>query len=79
MDGSENDSTLHIGQLQEPIPGWDNIAYHNGRPFSTYDNDNDGSNWEHCALSSSYSDRGRGAGWWFNECSAGVLIKNDIF
>ena len=38
VDGSENNFTLHIGQLQEPIPGRDNMAYHNGRSFSTYDN-----------------------------------------
>ena len=42
-------------------------------------NDNDDSPQENCALSSSYSDRGRGAGWWFNDCSKSVLTKNHIF
>ena len=41
VDGPEDKFTLHIGQLQQPSPGCDNMEYHNGRPFSTYDKDND--------------------------------------
>ena len=49
VDGPENKFTLHIGQLQQPSPGRDNMAYHNGRPFSTYDKDNDASSSRNCA------------------------------
>ena len=49
VDGPEDKFTLHIGQLQQPSPGRDNMAYQNERPFSTYDKDNDG--WcDNCAL-----------------------------
>ena len=75
VDGPEDKYTLHIGQLQEPIPGRDNMAYNNGRPFSTYDNDNDAWSDGNCALSSMlvHSGRGDGGGWWFDTCSYGVL------
>ena len=71
VDGSENKYTLHIGQVQEPIPGRDNMAYQNGSPFTTYDNDND--NWsDNCALNSG---QGNGGGWWYNACRYSVLTR----
>ena len=41
VEGPEDKSTLHIDRLQQPSPGRDNMAHHNGQPFSTYDKDND--------------------------------------
>ena len=71
IDGPENNFTLHIGQLQQPSPGRDNMIYNNGRPFSTYDRDND--NWSNnCAQSSS---QGKGGGWWFGSCSNSILTR----
>ena len=50
VDGPENDFTLHVGQIQQPVPGFDSMGYGNGQPFSTYDKDNDA--WGlNCALS----------------------------
>ena len=71
VDGPEDKFTLHIGQLQQPSPGLDNMAYHNGRPFSTYDKDND--NWSgNCALRNS---EGAGGGWWFGACCHSALTR----
>uniref|UniRef100_A0A1X7UM27 Fibrinogen C-terminal domain-containing protein n=1 Tax=Amphimedon queenslandica TaxID=400682 RepID=A0A1X7UM27_AMPQE len=43
----------------------DSLAYHNGRRFSTIDNDND--NWYHnCAAE-------RNGAWWYNECDRSNL------
>ena len=67
VGGPENNYTLHVGQLQQPCPGRDNMAYNNGHPFSTYDRDNDRSS-SNCALS-------RQGGWWFRSCSNTVLTK----
>ena len=75
VDGPENNFTLHIGQLQQPSPGRDNMNYHNGRPFSTYDRDNDGWSSGNCAQSSSHVHGGHGGGWWFGYCSHSVLTS----
>ena len=71
VDGPEDKFTLHVGQRQ-PGPGRDNMAYHNGRPFSTYDKDNDASS-SNCA-----HDIG---GWWFGSCyqSALTQIHSNIY
>ena len=75
VDGPEDKYTLHVGQLQQPSPSHDNMAYHNGRPFSTYDKDNDSWSSGNCAHSTSHIGGGRGGGWWFGDCSYGVLTK----
>ena len=74
VDGPEDKFTLHIGQLQLPSPGHDSMAYNNGRPFSTYDKDNDlGA--INCAQSSTNAHGGHGGGWWFGYCSFSVLTR----
>ena len=67
IDGPENKFTLHIGQLQQPSPGRDNMNYHNGRPFSTDDRDSDSTS-SNCA----HTHKG---GWWFGSCAHSVLTK----
>ena len=69
VDGPEDKYTLRIGQLQQPSPGFDAMAYSNRRPFTTYDRDNDASS-SNCALNNGY---GNGGGWWFGSCSHSVL------
>ena len=66
VDGPEDKYTLHIGQLQQPAPGLDSMAYNNRRPFSTYDEDNDVLSNINCAVHSSH---GQGGGWWYGGCS----------
>ena len=69
--GAEDKYMLNVGQLQQPIPGRDNMAYHNRRPFSTYDKDNDA--WSlNCAQ---HSSQGQGGGWWFGACQHSVLTR----
>ena len=41
VDRPEDKYTLHIGEAEGPSGFRDTMAHHNGRPFSTYDNDND--------------------------------------
>ncbi|XP_071806540.1 techylectin-5B-like [Asterias amurensis] len=53
--------TLHVGSYDENSSAGDSMAYHNGQPFSTKDQDNDGYNGGDCAQ------RVKG-GWWFNFC-----------
>ena len=71
VDGVEEKFTLHIGQLQLPAPGRDEMAYHNGRKFSTYDSDND--SWgNNCAADGG---QGQGGGWWYGACIYSVLTR----
>ena len=60
--GAENDYRLHIGKAEGPSGAHDSLRYHNGRSFSTFDNDNDDHSSENCATL--YS----GGGWWFRSC-----------
>ena len=53
--------TLHIGQAKGPTT-FDTLAYNNGRPFSTYDNDNDAKS-SNCAIERD------GGGWWYGSCN----------
>ncbi|XP_076805215.1 microfibril-associated glycoprotein 4-like isoform X1 [Clavelina lepadiformis] len=46
----------------------DSLTYHNGRPFSTEDNDNDSYDDVNCA-----TDRGGSQGWWFGGCALSFL------
>ena len=76
VDGPEDNFILHIGQLQQPAPDRDAMAYINGRPFTTYDNDNDNrniANSYNCALSSAGPTHGHGGGWWYKDCSWSVI------
>ena len=75
VDGPENKFTLHIGQLQQPSPGLDNMNYHYGRPFSTYDRDNDSWSSGNCAQSQSALSGGHGGGWWFGLCAYSVFTR----
>ena len=71
VDGPKDKFTLHIGQLQQPAPGSDTMAYVNGQPFSTYDEDND--EWSgNCALDQTH---GWGGGWWHNSCSYSIPTR----
>ena len=74
INGPEDKFTLHIGQLQHPSLGRDNMAYHNGRPFSTYDKDNDRWSSGNCAQSSSHAGGDHGGGWWFDNCSVSACV-----
>lgn len=58
----------------DPVPGRDNMAYHNGRLFTTYDVDNDAHGSANCAQIS-HSEFGYGGAWWFSGCSRSVLTR----
>ena len=60
IDGSNQQYRLHIGEAEGPPNGHNAMAYHNGMPFSTYDNDNDG-------ISDNCANICKG-GWWYNGC-----------
>ena len=61
VDRPEDKYTLHIGQAEGPS-SFDTMAYNNGMPFTTYDNDNDASS-SNCAVQRERS------GWWYNNCN----------
>ena len=60
VHGAENDYRLHIGKAEGPPGEYDALRPHNGKPFSTFDNDNDDHN-RKCAARF-------GGGWWFTNC-----------
>ena len=69
VHGTENDYRLHIGnKVQGPSGGRDALRYHNGKPFTTFDNDNDDDG-RNCATI-------YGGGWWFNSCYHSFLTGN---
>ena len=45
--------------------GGDSLRYHNGKSFTTIDQDHDRNRNHNCA---SESNHGGGAGWWYNAC-----------
>ena len=49
---------LEIREAEGPPGGYDGMAYHNGKQFSTYNSDNDGLGNHKCAGS-------RQGGWWY--------------
>ena len=67
VDRPEDKYTLHIGEAEGPN-ALDSMAYNNGYPFSTYDNDNDHS-------SGSCSQSRQGGGWWYNSCNYCELTR----
>ena len=60
VHGAETDYRLHIGKAEGPSGANDALRYHNGKPFSTFDNDNDDTG-DNCATL-------YGGGWWFSSC-----------
>lgn len=60
VDNEENLFQLHLGQHLRP-EGWDSLVYINGQYFSTFDQDNDNRQDQHCAADY------RG-GWWYKDC-----------
>ena len=65
VGGAETDYRLHIGKAEGPSGGYDALRHHNGKPFSTFDNDNDDNN-GNCA-------RWHDGGWWFSTCYESFL------
>ncbi|XP_056380463.1 ficolin-2-like isoform X1 [Hyla sarda] len=59
LSGENDNYKLNVGPFIEGTTG-DGLAYHNGRPFTTKDKDNDAFS-ENCAV------RFKGA-WWYGEC-----------
>ncbi|XP_038060807.1 ficolin-2-like [Patiria miniata] len=59
---SPGEYNLTIGQYDASSTAGDSLAYSNGRPFSTKDNDNDARESDNCAQS-------RHGAWWFYSCS----------
>ena len=59
VHGAENDYRLHIDRAEGPSGFYDAMRAHNGKPFSTFDNDNDNHRSWNCAA------RFIG-GWWFD-------------
>ena len=62
IDGPETQYTLHIGDRDPQLSGFDYLSYHNGMKFSTSDKDNDNWSGESCAI------REGNSPWWFNAC-----------
>ena len=54
---------MHVGQIQQPVPGFDSMAYGNGQLFSTYDKDDA---WSVSPYTASNGAHGAGGGWWFH-------------
>ena len=61
VDGALNKYTLHIGEATGPTGQHDAMARQNGRPFTTYDSDNDEWSGINCAVK-------YGGGWWHQTC-----------
>ena len=58
VNGSDDKYRLEIGEAEGPPGGYDGMAFHNGKQFSTYNSDNDGHANHQCA-------RSRQGGWWY--------------
>ncbi|OWF51302.1 ficolin-3-like [Mizuhopecten yessoensis] len=59
LSDEASEYTLTIGEYSSPDRLYDALDYHNGRPFSTFDNDNDSG--DNCAITA------HGA-WWYKNC-----------
>ena len=62
VNGSNDRYRLHIGDGEGPLNGNDAMAFHNGKVFSTYDNDNVHNCAAYCK-----------GGWWFEHCYTSFL------
>ena len=69
VSGSNDKYRLQIAGAEGPPGGFDAMAYHNGKRFSTYNSDNDQLSGHNCASS-------RQGGWWYGtSCYAtGALL-----
>ena len=64
VGGSDDKYCLQIGDAEGPPGGYDAMAYHNGKQFSTHNSDNDQKYRYNCASE-------RQGGWWYgNKCFA---------
>ena len=61
VHGAETDYRLHVGKAEGPSGFHDALRLHNGKPFTTFDNDNDNHHGLNCA-------KWYGGGWWFSAC-----------
>ncbi|XP_076809848.1 fibrinogen-like protein A [Clavelina lepadiformis] len=66
LDDEENLFRLHIGSYSGTAG--DSLTYHNNRPFSSRDRDNDDTNSLNCV-----NNYGGGGGWWFGYCRHSTL------
>ena len=64
VDRPEDKYMLNVGQAEGPS-AFDTLAYNNGSPFYTYDNDNSGN----CAKNR------EGGGWWYKSCNYCELTR----
>ena len=58
---SGDNYTLNIGEYDVSSTAGDSLTYHNGRPFTTKDIDNDEWSGQNCAIH-------RKGAWWFRKC-----------
>ena len=61
--------TLTVADYDPGSSAGDSFSYHNGVPWSTYDQDNDLSHFDHCA--SLY-----GGPWWYHTCAQVTLLNH---
>ncbi|CAL4151781.1 unnamed protein product, partial [Meganyctiphanes norvegica] len=67
VGAEEEDFKLTIGAFESgDSEVFDALAYHNSKPFSTYDRDNSQYEYAHCG--NKY-----GGGWWFGRCHHALL------
>ena len=66
IDDEINKYALTIGTLDGSSTAGNSLTHHNGRQFSTPDQDNDSAPGTHCALNFN-------AGWWFGSCHDSLL------
>ena len=69
VNGSDDKYRLQIGDAEGPPGGYDAMAYHNGKQFSTYNSDNDGKSNQNCA-------HDYHGGWWFG--SGGCYTRGSL-
>ncbi|XP_038064679.1 microfibril-associated glycoprotein 4-like [Patiria miniata] len=63
---SGDNFTLHIDQYDDSSTAGNAMRYHDGWPFTTKDNDNDGRSGRNCA-------NDRDGAWWFDDCDVAHL------
>ena len=68
VNGSDDKYRLQIGEAEGPPGGFDAMAFHNGKQFSTRDSDNDGRS-QNCANDVN-------GGWWYG--STGCFFRGSV-